>query len=103
MTRELLWVSLPDQRARREVYWMSRMPQTHVTALAREAPDGEITWVPTTYTRPIKRFIEAGAFAWARGVGFFAVQKLMPRSVRRHAGDDAIRARSMNAFDTESA
>lgn len=69
MTRELLWVSLPDQRARREVYWMSRMPQTHVTALAREAPDGEITWVPTTYTRPIKRFIEAGAFAWARGVG----------------------------------
>ncbi len=69
MTRELLWVSLPDQRARREVYWMSRMPRTHVTALAREAPDGDITWVPTTYVRPITRFIEAGAFGWARGVG----------------------------------
>ncbi|PWJ25277.1 glycosyltransferase involved in cell wall biosynthesis [Branchiibius hedensis] len=68
MSRRLLWVSLPDQRARRELYWMSRMPGTSVTALARQEPVGDIEWVPTTYRRPIKRFIEAGAFAWARGL-----------------------------------
>lgn len=68
MTRELLWVSLPDQRARREVYWMSRMPGTRVTALAAQRPDGDITWIPTGYTRPVRRFVEAGALAWARGL-----------------------------------
>lgn len=68
MTRRLLWVSLPDQRARRELYWMSRMPDTKVTALAAQKPVGDITWVPSTYRRPIKRFIEAGAFAWVDGL-----------------------------------
>ena len=68
MTRELLWLSLPDQRPRRELYWMSRMPGTHVTAMAREEPFGDLTWVPTTYRRPVTRFIEAGAFAWAQGL-----------------------------------
>ena len=68
MTRRLLWVSLPDQRARRELYWMSRMPDTHVTALARQEPVGDITWVPSDYRRPIKRTIEAGAFAWVKGL-----------------------------------
>lgn len=68
MTRDLLWVSLPDQRARRELYWMSQMPRTHVRALAANSPDGDIDWVPTTYRRPIKRFVEAGALAWARGL-----------------------------------
>lgn len=68
MTRRLLWVSLPDQRARRELYWMSRMPQTKVTALASQQPVGEITWVPSGYRRPIKRFIEAGALAWVKGL-----------------------------------
>ena len=38
--RELLWLSLPDQRPRRELYWMSRMPDTHVTALAADEPAG---------------------------------------------------------------
>lgn len=64
----MLWVSLPDQRARRELYWMSRMPRTKVTALAAQEPVGDITWVPSTYRRPIKRFIEAGAFAWVNGL-----------------------------------
>ena len=41
MTRELLWLSLPDQRPRRELYWMSRMPGTHVTAMARDEPFGD--------------------------------------------------------------
>ncbi|MDE9365986.1 glycosyltransferase family 4 protein [Luteipulveratus sp. YIM 133132] len=64
----MLWVSLPDQRPRRELYWMSRMPGTHVTALAREEPVGDLTWVPSSYRRPIKRFIEAGALAWVKGL-----------------------------------
>lgn len=68
MTRRLLWVSLPDQRARRELYWMSRMPHTRVTALAAQQPVGEIEWVPSHYRRPIKRFIEAGALAWVQGL-----------------------------------
>lgn len=71
MTRNLLWVSLPDQRPRRELYYMSLMPDTHVTALARDEPYGDLTWVPTQYRRPIKRFIEAGAFAWAKGLDAF--------------------------------
>jgi phosphatidylinositol alpha-1,6-mannosyltransferase len=69
MSRRMLWVSLPDQRARRELYWMSRMPDTEVTALAAQRPDGDLTWVPSSYRRPVKRLIEAGALAWVRGLG----------------------------------
>lgn len=67
--RRMLWVSLPDQRPRRELFWMSRMPGTRVTALAAQEPVGDLTWVPSSYVRPVKRFIEAGAFAWVRGLG----------------------------------
>ncbi|GAB3115897.1 hypothetical protein GCM10027055_24570 [Janibacter alkaliphilus] len=67
--RRMLWVSLPDQRVRRELYWMSLMPRTRVTALAQQEPAGDITWVPSTYRRPVKRFVEAGALAWVRGLG----------------------------------
>ena len=66
--RELLWLSLPDQRPRRELYWLSEMPDTHVTAMAAQEPVGQMTWVPTSYRRPIRRFVEAGALAWANGV-----------------------------------
>ena len=66
--RRMLWVSLPDQRPRRELYWMSRMPDTDVTALAAQEPVGDITWVPSTYRRPVKRFVEAGALAWVNGL-----------------------------------
>lgn len=70
----MLWVSLPDQRPRREVYWMSRMPGTEVTALAAQQPGGDIRWVPSTYRRPVSRFVEAGALAWVRGLGAQAPQ-----------------------------
>lgn len=66
--RELLWLSLPDQRPRRELYWMSLMPDTSVTAMAAQEPFGDIRWVPTSYGRPVTRFVEAGAFAWAKGL-----------------------------------
>ena len=65
-SRSLLWVSLPDQRPRRELHYMSLMPNTHVTALAKDEPQSDVTWIPSTYRRPIKRFIEAGALAWVR-------------------------------------
>lgn len=47
---------------------MSLMPDTRVRALAAGRPEGEIDWVPTSYRRPIKRFVEAGALAWAQGL-----------------------------------
>lgn len=50
--RRMLWVSLPDQRARRELYWMSRMPGTRVRAMAKQEPVGQIDWIPSTYRRP---------------------------------------------------
>ena len=68
VARRMLWVSLPDQRARRELYWMSLMPGTRVRAMARQEPPGEVDWIPSTYRRPIKRFVEAGALAWVRGL-----------------------------------
>ena len=68
MTRRLLWVSLPDQRPRRELWWLSQVPETHVTALAAMCPDGDVEWRPSLYVRPIRRFVEAGALAWIRGL-----------------------------------
>lgn len=67
-SRRLLWVSLPDQRAGREVTWLSMMPNTRVTALAAHQPAGNLGWVRATYRRPITRFVEAGAFAWVREI-----------------------------------
>ncbi|MET0930136.1 MAG: glycosyltransferase family 4 protein [Aeromicrobium sp.] len=64
----MLWVSLPDQRAGREVLWMSRMPGTEVTAMAAHRPSGDIEWIESTYRRPVKRFVEAGALAWIDGL-----------------------------------
>jgi phosphatidylinositol alpha-1,6-mannosyltransferase len=66
VTRRLLWTSLADQRPRREVYWLSLMPNSKVTALAAERPYGDLTWEPATYRRPVRRFQEAGALAWVR-------------------------------------
>lgn len=68
VSRRLLWVSLADQRPRRELYWLSLMPDTQVTALAAEQPPGEVTWLPATYRRPVRGFVEAGALAWVRGL-----------------------------------
>ncbi len=66
MTRRLLWVSLADQRQRRELFWLSLMPGTKVAALAAERPHGDILWLPASYRRPVRRFVEAGELAWVR-------------------------------------
>lgn len=68
MTRRLLWVSLADQRPRRELYWLSLMPGTRVTALAAQRPVGDLDWRPASYRRPVHRFVEAGALAWVQGL-----------------------------------
>jgi phosphatidylinositol alpha-1,6-mannosyltransferase len=72
VTRRLLWVSLPDQRPRRELWWLSQVPGTHVTALAATPPDGDVEWHPSRYVRPVRRFVEAGALAWIRGLAAMA-------------------------------
>jgi glycosyltransferase involved in cell wall biosynthesis len=66
VTRRLLWVSLADQRPGREMSWLARMPGTKVAALAPADPGGDIEWLPATYRRPVRRFVEAGALAWVR-------------------------------------
>lgn len=69
MTRELLWVSLADQRPGREQRWLSLMPGTRLTALAGAPPLPPARWLPATYRRPVRRFVEAGALAWVRELG----------------------------------
>ncbi|HYT10095.1 MAG TPA: glycosyltransferase family 4 protein [Mycobacteriales bacterium] len=64
MTRRLLWASLADQRPGRELSWLAGMPGTKVAALAAEEPGGDVVWLPATYRRPVRRFVEAGALAW---------------------------------------
>ncbi len=64
MTRRLLWASLADQRPGRELSWLARMPGTKVAALAATEPAGDVAWLPATYRRPVRRFVEAGALAW---------------------------------------
>ncbi len=70
-TRSILWGRLPDQRPGRELYWLSRMPDTQVTELGSprtHPPDSGIGWIDRPFRRPIRRFVEAGAFGWLRGL-----------------------------------
>jgi glycosyltransferase involved in cell wall biosynthesis len=66
VSRRVLWVSLADQRAGREQRWLSLLPDTELTALTAAAPLPPATWLPATYRRPVRRFVEAGALAWVR-------------------------------------
>jgi len=66
--RRLLWVSLADQRPGREQRWLSLVPATRLTAMAGTPPLPPAQWIPATYRRPVRRFVEAGALAWVRGL-----------------------------------
>jgi glycosyltransferase involved in cell wall biosynthesis len=44
------------------------MPDTRVTALGSVNQYGAEHWQPMRYRRPVRRFVEAGAFAWMRGL-----------------------------------
>jgi glycosyltransferase involved in cell wall biosynthesis len=70
--RHLLWGRLPDQRPLRELYWLSQMPDTTVTEVGspRTHPEASgIRHIDLPIRRPVRRFVEAGAFGWVRGVG----------------------------------
>jgi phosphatidylinositol alpha-1,6-mannosyltransferase len=64
--RRLLWASLADQRPGREQRWLSQLPDTQLTALAGAPPLPPAQWIPATYRRPVRHFVEAGALAWVR-------------------------------------
>jgi len=69
--RAVLWGRLPDQRPGRELFWLSRMPGTVVTEVGspRTHPaDSGIAWVDRPFRRPVRRFVEAGAFGWLQGL-----------------------------------
>jgi phosphatidyl-myo-inositol dimannoside synthase len=65
----LLWCMLPDQRPWRELHWLSLMPATAVTAVGTPRPPEAVGFVERGYHRPTRRFVEAGALAWLRGLG----------------------------------
>jgi phosphatidyl-myo-inositol dimannoside synthase len=64
--RRLLWAMQQGQRPWRELYWLSLMPDTEVTAVGSPQPSEQVSFVPSRYRQPTERFIEAGAFAWLR-------------------------------------
>jgi phosphatidyl-myo-inositol dimannoside synthase len=64
--RRLLWASLADQRPGREQRWLSLLPDTRLTALSARPPLPPADWIPATYRRPVRRFVEAGALAWVQ-------------------------------------
>jgi phosphatidyl-myo-inositol dimannoside synthase len=66
--RRLLWASLADQRPGRELTWLSLMPATRVTAIGTPGPEAHVDWIRSSYRRPIRRFVEAGALAWLRSL-----------------------------------
>lgn len=71
MTRRVLWGRLPDQRPGRELAWLARMPGTTVTEVGSprtHPPESGIDWVDLPIRRPVRRFVEAGAFGWLRGL-----------------------------------
>jgi phosphatidyl-myo-inositol dimannoside synthase len=64
--RRLLWAMQRGQRPWRELYWLSLMPGTSVTAVGSPQPPEQVSFVESRYRQPTERFIEAGAFAWLR-------------------------------------
>ncbi len=61
---DLLWVSLADQRAGREMSWLTTDPRNSVSAVGTTRIPPPATWIPGHVNRPVKRFVEAGALAW---------------------------------------
>ncbi len=64
----MLWFMLPDQRPWRELHWLSLMPRAAVTAVGNPRPPETVDFAERAYFRPTRRFVEAGALAWLRGL-----------------------------------
>jgi phosphatidylinositol alpha-1,6-mannosyltransferase len=59
---------LPGQRPYRELLWLSLMPEAEVTAVGSPRPPEQVRFVERPYRQPTRRFVEAGALAWLRGL-----------------------------------
>ena len=60
---------LPGQRPWRELHWLSLMPGAVVTAVGSPRPPEAVRFLARPYHQPTRRFVEAGALAWLRGLG----------------------------------
>lgn len=69
MSLEVLWLGLPGSRPWREPFWLSQMPDSHLTVVGDEPTGDPVTFVERPYRRPVTRFIEAGAIAWFDDLG----------------------------------
>jgi phosphatidylinositol alpha-1,6-mannosyltransferase len=68
MELRVTWFMLPGQRPFRELHWLSRMPGAEVTAVGGPRPPEQVRFVGRPYLQPTRRFVEAGALAWLRGL-----------------------------------
>ncbi len=66
--RSIDWFMLPGQRPWRELHWLGLMPGTTVRSVGSPRPPEAADHVELPYRQPTTRFVEAGAFAWLRGV-----------------------------------
>jgi phosphatidyl-myo-inositol dimannoside synthase len=65
---QVTWFMLPGQRPYRELHWLSLMPGAEVTAVGSPRPPERVGFVERPYWQPTRRFVEAGALAWLRGL-----------------------------------
>ena len=68
MSAQVTWFMLPGQRPFRELHWLSRMPGAEITAVGSPRPPERVGFVERPYLQPTRRFVEAGALAWLRGL-----------------------------------
>jgi glycosyltransferase involved in cell wall biosynthesis len=65
---QVTWFMLPGQRPFRELHWLSRIPGAEITAVGSPRPPEPVEFVDRPYRQPTRRFVEAGALAWLRGL-----------------------------------
>lgn len=68
MDLQVTWFMLPGQRPFRELHWLERMPGAEITAVGQPRPPEPVGFVARPYRQPTRRFVEAGALAWLRGL-----------------------------------
>lgn len=68
MELRVTWFMLPRQRPFRELHWLSRMPGVEVAAVGSPRPPEQVRFIGRPYRQPTRRFVEAGALAWLRGL-----------------------------------
>jgi len=64
----LLWLTLPESRPGRELAWLAAMPDASVAAVGETPTGDDVAFHPLPYRRLTRRFVEAGALAWFRGL-----------------------------------